>query len=71
MNLVVYPCSNAKGDYFTIFNSSNGFHCHAKTMKDCKKVLQVAKQISSGRMVKASYGIRRKAMSLFVAGKEL
>ena len=71
MNLFVIPCRNQKGDYYTIYNAENGFHCHAKTFLDCQKVLKIAKFIHQGRPVRASYSIRRKAMVLFVAGKEL
>lgn len=71
MNLIVIPCRNHKGNYYTIYNSDNGFHCHAKKNGDCVRILRVAQQIEDGAAVRESYDIRRKAMRLFIAGKRL
>lgn len=51
MNLMVIPCRNHKGNYYTIYNSDNGFHCHAKKHGDCVRILRVAQQIEDGAAV--------------------
>lgn len=67
----IFQCSNEMGSYYTIVNNVNGFHCHARTKKDCQKIVEVANQIAANQPVKSSLGIRNRAMRLLMAGKVL
>lgn len=67
----IFQCSNEMGSYYTIVNNMNGFHCHARTKKDCQKIVEVANQIATNLPVKSSLSIRNRAMRLLMAGKVL
>lgn len=71
MNISVRKCQNNKGEYFTIVNNNNGFHCHTMSEYDTREVLRIAECIEKGLPVKCRHYIRNKALKLFICGKKL
>lgn len=71
MKLMIIPCSNSKGEYYTIVNPQNNFHVHAMNRKEVNRIIKAFNSINVGAPVREARFIKMKAVRLCFGGKVL